>query len=163
MGASGNLGYFLRTYVLALMTQANSRFGTTLLERLGELPSWGLPPYVNLTKFVYALGAFLLVAVGYLLRNLEDTSSGSPLLMLSGSRSLFRELAPAILYLAVSFYAVLKPGGPFAHYLNLLLQPYVLLVAVAFCHMARRSRNPWVVFSLYLAITLCIPAARYYL
>jgi len=163
MGASGNLGYFLRTYVLALMTQANSRFGTTLLERLGELPSWGLPPYVNLTKFVYALGAFLLVAVGYLLRNLEDTSSGSPLLMLRGSRSLFRELGPAILYLAVSFYAVLKPGGRFTHYLNLLLQPYVLLVVVVFCHLVRKSRYPWMVIGLYLAITLCFPAARYYL
>src|SRR5215813_9202657 len=163
MGASGNLDYFLRTYVLALMTQANTRFGTTLLERLVAFPTWGLSPYANFTWFVYALGAFLFLAIGYLLRNLEDTSSGSPLLMLSGSRSLFRDLLPAFLYLAVSLYAVLKPGGPFAHYLNLLLQPYVLLVAVAFCHMARRSRNPWVVFSLYLAITLCIPAARYYL
>src|SRR5215472_16094338 len=99
MGASGNLGYFFRTYVLALMTQANSRFGTTMLERLGEFPSWGLPPYANISWFVYALGAFLLVAIGYLLRNLEDTSSGSPLLMLRDSRFLFRELAPAILYL----------------------------------------------------------------
>ena len=163
MGASGNLGYFFRTYVLALMTQANARFESTLLERLVAFPSWGLPPLTNLTKFVYALGAFLLVAIGYLLRNLEDTSSGSPLLMLRGSRSLFRELAPAILYLAVSLYAVLKPGGPFPHYLNLLLQPYFLLVVMAFCLMVRTSRYPWMVIGLYLAITLCIPAARYYL
>jgi len=163
VGASGNLDYFLRTYVLALMTQANTRFETTLLERLVAFPSWGLSPFANFTWFVYALGAFLLLAIGYLLRNHEDTSSGAPLLALSDSRSLFRELAPAILYLAVSFYAVLKPGGPFPHYLNLLLQPYVLLVVVAFCHMARRSRYPWMVVGLYLAITLCIPAARYYL
>src|SRR5499433_577441 len=162
VGASGNLDYFLRTYVLALMTQANTRFETTMLERLTAFPSWGLSPYANLTWFVYALGVFLLVAIGYLLRNLEDTSSGSPLLVLGDRPSLFRELAPAILYLAVSLYAVLKPGGPFPHYLNLLLQPYVLLVAVAFCHMARRSRYPWMVVGLYLAITLCIPAARYY-
>src|SRR5215472_1263749 len=109
LGASGNLDYFLRTYVLALMTQANTRFETTLLERLAAFPSWGLSPFANFTWFVYALGAFLLVAIGYLLRNLEDTSSGAPLLAQSDSRSLFRELAPAILYLAVSLYAVLKP------------------------------------------------------
>jgi len=167
VGLSLNLGYFLRTYVLALMTQANSRFGTTLLERLGAFPTWGLSPYANLTWFVYALGIFLVlavgVAIGYLLKTLEDTSSGSPLLVLSDSRSLFRELGPAILYLAVSLYAVLKPGGWFSHYLNLLLQPYVLLVVVVFCHMARKTRYPWMVVGLYLAITLCIPAARYYL
>src|SRR5499427_7093042 len=167
VGASGNLDYFLRTYVLALMTQANTRFETTLLERLVAFPTWGLSlsPFGNFTWFVYALGAFLFlaigVAIGYLLRNLEDTSSGSPPLVLTDSRSLFRELVPAILYLAVSFYAVLKPGGLFEHYLNLLLQPYFLLVVVAFCQMVRKSRYPLIVVGLYLAITLCIPAAHY--
>src|SRR5215813_3084629 len=165
VGASGNLGYFLRTYVLALMAQAHTRFETTLLERLDTLPSWGLPPFASITWFVYALGAFLFlaigVAIGYLLRNLEETSSASPLLVLRCSRSLLRELAPAILYLVVSLYAVLKPGGMFTHYLNLLLQPYFLLVVV-FCHLVRKSRYPWIVAGLYLVITLCIPAARYY-
>src|SRR5215472_12872984 len=160
MGASGNLDYFLRTYVLALMTQANTRFETSLLERLAAFPSWGLSPYANLTWFVSALGAFLVVTIGYLLRNLEEISSASPLPLPSGSRSLFRELASAFLYLAVSLYAVLKPGGPFSHYLNLLLQPYVLLVVVAFCHMTRTRKSfyLWTVVGLYLAITLCIPA-----
>src|SRR5262245_11552439 len=163
LGASGNLDYFLRTYILALMTQADTRFETTLLERLVAFPGWGLSPFANFTWFVSALGVFLLVAIGYLLRNLEDAPSESPRLVLRGSPSPFRELAPAILYLAVSLYAVLKPGGPFPHYLNLLLQPYFLLVAVAFCHMASRSRYPWMVVGLYLAITLCVPGARYYL
>src|SRR5215471_19194992 len=97
VGASGNLDYFLRTYVLALMTQANTRFETTMLERLTAFPSWGLSPYANFTWFVYALGAFLLLAIGYLLRSLEDTSSGSPLLVQGDSPSPFRVLAPAIL------------------------------------------------------------------
>ena len=37
------------------------------------------------------------------------------------------DIALASLYLVVSAYAVLQPGGPFAHYLNLLSQPYFLL------------------------------------
>src|SRR5262244_2374298 len=66
LGAAGNLDYFLRTYVLALITQANIRFGTTLLERLAAFPTWGLSlsPFGNFTWFVYALGAFLFLAIG---------------------------------------------------------------------------------------------------
>ena len=67
------------------------------------------------------------------------------------------DLALAALYLLISTYAVLQPGGPFSHYLNLLLQPYALLFMLIFCRLAKAAARPALVWSAYLGLTVLLP------
>jgi hypothetical protein len=68
------------------------------------------------------------------------------------------DLALASLYLAISVYAVLQPGGPFAHYLNLLILPWALLLGLVFCRFAQAARLPVLVWTAYLCLTVLFPS-----
>jgi hypothetical protein len=143
----GGLGFFFQTYFVALFTQATSRYSTTLLERLIAFPEWGIQPFAKLEWFLCAPALFWVPA--------------AILLCLPGRPRRFRmELALAALYLVISLYAVLQPGGSFSHYLNLLVQPYAVLFMLIFCRLAQAAARPAFVGFLGLAV---LPPAIFYL
>ena len=127
--SQGSLGFFFDTYFAALLHQATSRYPTTFAWRLQAMPSWGFPAY-SLERWFLILTALFWVP-------------GAILLWLSRRRGRARlELALAFLYLAVSLYAVLQPGGSFPHYLNLLLLPWALLFSLVFCRLCQAVARP---------------------
>jgi hypothetical protein len=141
----GNLAFFLDTYVWSLFAQATSRYPSTLSERLMALPVWGFPAHSTARWFLATSTSFWLPAAIYLCFVRRSARFGL-------------ELALASLYLAVSLYAVLQPGGPFAHYLNLLLQPYALLLGLVFCRFAQAARRPVFVHVAYLCLAVLFPS-----
>jgi hypothetical protein len=145
----GGLGFFFETYFVALFTQATSRYSTTLLERLVALPAWGIQPFPKVRMFLYSTALFWVPAAIVLYR-------------LYRPRRFLLELALASLYLVISVYAVLQPGGPFTHYLNLLLQPYAVLVMLVFCHLAQAMRQPVFAMAAYLGLAVLPPAILYF-
>ncbi len=144
----GSLGYFIETYFTVLFTQATSRYSSTLLQRLVALPEWGLPPYSTerwflcMTGLFWVPGAIQLCLVRRRIPSLMD-------------------LALAASYLVISLYAVLQPGGPFTHYLNLLLQPYAMLFMLVFCRLTQAAARPALVRAAYLGLTLLLPVMGY--
>jgi len=144
----GSLEYFFETYFAALFSQATSRFSSTLVERLIALPEWGVSPFplarrfLSMTALFWVPAAILLCFVRRLRRSSLD-------------------LALAALYLVISAYAVLQPGGPFEHYLNLLLQPYAVLFMLIFCRLAKAAPRPALVLLAYLGLTVLLPSISY--
>ena len=96
----GSLEYFFQTYVVALFGQATSRFSSTFAERLMALPAWGVAPFPMLQLFLSMTALFWVPAAIHLC-------------LVSRPRRFPLDLALAALYLAVSAYAVLQPGGGF--------------------------------------------------
>jgi hypothetical protein len=141
----GNLAFFFDTYFSALFSQATSRYPSTLLERLTALPVWGFPAHSSERWFLATTAWFCLPAAIYLC--FVRRPARFPL-----------ELALASLYLGISVYAVLLPGGSYAHYLNLLLQPWALLLGLVFCRLARAARQPVFVWTAYLCLTVLFPS-----
>jgi hypothetical protein len=144
----GSLEYFFQTYVVALFGQATSRFPSTFAERLMALPAWGVAPFPMLQLFLSVTALFWVPAVIHLC-------------LVGRPRRFPLDLAWAALYLVVSAYAVLQPGGGFWHYLNLLLQPYALLFMLTFCHLAKAAARPGFELLAYLGLTVLIPAIGY--
>jgi len=141
----GSLEYFIRTYFAALMTQATSRYASTITERLRAFPAWGLSPFRREQVFYLANAAFWVPAVTYLC-------------LLRRQRRVLVELTLAAVYLVVSLYAVLQPGGRFSHYLNLLLQPFFVLGMLVFCRAVQAATRPALVVWAYLGLALLLPA-----
>ncbi len=140
-----SLEYFFRTYFASLMTQATSRYSSTLTERLRAFPVWGVSPFPTEQVFYLANAAFWVPAVTYLC-------------LLRRQPRVLVELALAAVYLLVSLYAVLQPGGPFSHYLNLLVQPFFVLGMLVFCRAVQAATQPALVVSAYLGLALLVPA-----
>jgi hypothetical protein len=139
----GGLGFFLDTYFGALFSQATSRYPSTLWERFVGLREWILerPPvraFVPTTALFTLGGAILLCVVPRPRRSLL-------------------EIGLAALYLAVSIYAVIQPGGRFPHYLNLPLLAFALLFMLVFLHLVRAVPRPALLASIYLGLTLLLP------
>jgi hypothetical protein len=141
----GGLGFFFETYFVALFTQATSRYSTTMLERLVALPGWGIYAFPEVRWFLAPTALFWVPAAIALYRMRRPRF---PL-----------ELALASLYLVISVYAVLQPGGAFAHYLNLLVQPYAVLCMLVFCRLAQAMPRP--AFLGYLGLAVLTPAILY--
>ena len=144
----GSLGFFLQTYFAALFSQATSRYSSTLLERLMALPAWGIAPFPMLHLFLLMTALFWVPAAIHLF-------------FLRRPRRLPLDVALAVLYLVVSTYAVLQPGGAFGHYLNLLLQPYALLFMLSFCRLAKAAARPGFELTAYLGLAALIPTIGY--
>jgi hypothetical protein len=144
---SGDLDFFVRTYFLALFNQATSRYSSTLLERLLALPSWGFPAY-SVERWTLLFTGIVAVPVA-----IELFRAGRP----PGVR---RDLTLAVLYLVLSVYAVLQPGGPFPHYLNLLVLPWALFFMLVFCRWTEAIR-PLLPSAVYLGVAVMLPAAIY--
>jgi hypothetical protein len=143
--SQGSLGFFFDTYFAGLLHQATSRYPTTFAWRLQAMPSWGFPAY-SLERWFLFLTALFWVP-------------GAIVLWLSRRRGRARlELALAFLYLAVSLYAVLQPGGSFPHYLNLLLLPWAMLFALIFCRLCQAVARPILVWVPYLGLAVAVPA-----
>jgi len=140
----GSLGYFFETYFAALFTQATSRYSSTLLERLMALPEWGVSPFPSVGRFVSMTALFWVPAAIILC-------------LVHRPRRCSLDLALAALYLLISAYAVLQPGGPFPHYLNLLVQPYAVLFMLIFCRLAKAAARPALVLLAYLGLTVLLP------
>jgi hypothetical protein len=146
--SQGSLGFFFDTYFAALFSQATSRYPTTFLERLAALPGWGLVPAPKAEAFtsmgvLFGLPAALWVCLGRRPARLPP------------------DLAIAALYLGVSLYAVLQPGGEFSHYMNLLAQPYAALLALLFWHLMKASSRQALVVSVYTGLMLLAPGVLY--
>jgi hypothetical protein len=139
----GSLGFFFDTYFAALFSQATSRYPSTLVERFVALPEWILErPVVR---------AFVPMSLLF-------TLSGAALLcFVQRTRRWSLEIGLAALYLAVSIYAVIQPGGRFPHYLNLPLQAYALLFMLIFLRLAQALPRPALLASAYLVFTLLLP------
>jgi hypothetical protein len=144
----GTLAFFFNTYFAALFTQATSRFPSTLVERLMALPVWGFPAHSTERWFLASTALFWVPAAIYLC-------------FVRRPARIQLELALASLYLAISVYAVLQPGGSYAHYLNLLLQPYALLLSLVFCRFAQAASRPVPVWTAYLCLTVLFPTVVY--
>jgi hypothetical protein len=138
------LGYFYATYFSALFTQATGRFESTFLERLTSFPNWGISPLLVPPFFLYGTAAFGLPAAMYVCFRTR-------------ARRHRLDLALATLYLVVSAYAVFQPGGQFAHYLNLLSQPYFLICMLLFCRAVTVAPRAGIVVSGYLGLALLLP------
>ena len=109
----GGLGFFFDTYFGALFSQVTSRYPSTLLERFVALPEWiferaPVRAFVPMTMLFAVSGTIAL----FFVRRPKRAAL---------------EIGMAALYLVISIYAVIQPGGRFPHYMNLLLQPYALL------------------------------------
>jgi len=144
----GGLGFFFESYFVALFTQATSRFHTTMLERLMALPEWGLSTFPLARSFLSMTALF-------------GVPAAIALCFVRRARRLRLELALAALYLVISLYAALQPGGLFTHYLNLLLQPYAVLLMLIFCRLAQAAPWPSLVVSAYLGLTVLVPTIAY--
>jgi hypothetical protein len=146
--SQGSLGFFFDTYFAALLHQAASRYPTSFAWRLQAMPSWGFPAY-SLERWFLILTALCWVP-------------GAIFLLLSRRRGRARlEIALALLYLVVSLYAVLQPGGSFPHYLNLLLLPWALLLSLVFCRLCQAVARPilvGVVGAAYLGLAVAVPS-----
>ena len=143
-----SLGFFFDTYVAALFSQATSRYSSTFLERLMALPAWGLSTSPKAKMFAAMSALFCLPATIWVC-------------LVRRPRRCPPDLALAMLYLGVSLYAVLQPGGAFTHYMNLLLQPYAALLMLVFWHLVKAAARPALVVSAYLGLTLLAPAVLY--
>jgi hypothetical protein len=146
--SQGSLGYFFQTYFAALFSQATSRYPSAFVERLMAFPEWGVAPFPMLRLFLGATALFWVPAAVHLF-------------LVQRPRRCPPDLALAALYLGISAYAVLQPGGTFTHYLNLLLQPYALLFMLIFCHLAKTAGRPGIEQLAYLGLTLLLPAIGY--
>jgi hypothetical protein len=146
--SQGSLAFFLQTYFAALFSQATSRYSSTMLERLLALPAWGIAPFPMLHLFLSMTALFWVPAAIHLF-------------LLRRPRRLPLDVALVGLYLGVSTYAVLQPGGAFTHYLNLLLQPYALLFMLIFCRLAKAAARPGFELTAYLGLAALIPAIGY--
>jgi hypothetical protein len=144
----GSLGFFFDTYFAALFTQATSRYKSSLLERLIELPDWGFPAY-STERWFLVLTALFWVPAAFVC-------------LFRRPARIRLELALASLLLAVTGYAVLQPGGRFTHYMNLLLQAYALLFMLIFCRWAAAVRWPALAFATYLVPTVLLPMVVYF-
>ena len=144
----GSLGFFFETYFTALFSQATSRYSTTMLERLLALPEWGIAPFALAEWFWFANALFAVpAAIG--------------LCFVRRAGRCLPDLVLAALYLGISLYAVLQPGGLFTHYLNLLVQPSAVLLMLIFCHLASAVPRPALVQAAYLGLTALIPTLAY--
>ena len=144
----GSLGFFYQTYFSGLFTQATSRFSTTMVQRMMALPEWGITPYPMARLFLAMTVLFWVPAVILLC-------------FVRRPRRPSLDLALAALYLVVSVYAVLQPGGGFAHYMNLLLLPYCLLLMLVCCRLAEAAARPALVLVAYLGLTVFLPSIAY--
>jgi hypothetical protein len=140
-----SLGFFFKTYFGALLTQATSRYPTSFAWRLMALPSWGFRESSNERRFLIITALFWVPAALHLF-------------FARGQRRARRDLALAILYLAVSLYAVLQPGGSFPHYLNLLLLPWSMLFMLVYCRSTQAVSRPSLVSAAYLGLGVALPA-----
>jgi hypothetical protein len=139
-----SLGYFFETYFLALFNQATSRHSSTLARRLSVLPYWGFPRQ-SVERWFLVLTALFWVPAAI------------RLCLARGQRRLRLELGLAALYLAISIYAVLQPGGTYPHYLNLLLFPLALLFMLVFCRSVQLAARPALVRVAYLGLAVALP------
>jgi hypothetical protein len=144
----GSLGFFFDTYFAALFSQATSRYSTTFLERLVALPGWGISIFPKVELFASMSALFVLPAAIWVF-------------LARRPRRCPPDIALAVLYLVVSVYAALQPGGTFSHYMNLLLQPYAGLTMLVFCHLVKATVRPALAVAIYLGLTLLAPARLY--
>jgi hypothetical protein len=140
----GTLAYFFDTYFAALFTQATIRYRTTWMHRLITLPSWGFPAYSVERWFLYFTALFCVPAA-------------IRLCLARRARRIRLEIALALLYLAISLYAVLQPGGGFPHYMNLLLLPYAVFLMLVFCRWSQVAARAALVGAAYLGLGVAIP------
>jgi hypothetical protein len=144
----GSLAYFFQSYFAALFGQATSRYSSAFAARLMAFPGWGVAPFPMLRLFLGSTALFWVPAAIHLF-------------LVERPRRCPPDLALASLYLLISAYALLQPGGTFTHYLNLLLQPYALLFMLIFCHLAKTAARPGIEQLAYLGLALLLPAIGY--
>jgi hypothetical protein len=109
---------------------------------------WAFPEYSVERWFLYFTALFWVPAA-------------IRLCLVRGQRRARLELALAALYLAISIYAVLQPGGSFPHYVNLLLLPYAVLLMLIFCRLVQAAARPALVRAAYLGVAVAIPILIY--
>jgi hypothetical protein len=148
LASFGGLGFFFDTYFTALFTQATTRYSSTFLERLIALPRWGITRFPMERVFLSLTALFCVPAA-------------ITLWLVQRPRRCPLDLALAALYLLISVYAVLQPGGPFSHYMNLLLQPYAALIMLIFCRLTKAAARPARVCVAYLGLTVLLPTMAY--